>query len=167
MNIKSNILDGKRLLVIEDNADAADLMCQYLRLNGSRTIWVDSLERAIRRLCIYQFDAIILDLTLPDADAAAAVSIITRKYPEIPIVVSTGSMERELESIREGAQEFVLKGSEVSELTRAIGRAIERHKVRPLYMPAFRMLDDFSEKLAAFERALEQGSAGPLSEIMS
>jgi PAS domain S-box-containing protein len=74
-------------------------------------------------------DATLLDLTLPDSSGLETIRHVNRACPYMPIVVLTGIEDEEMgvESVRSGAQDYLIKGQADGRLiSRAVRYAIER-----------------------------------------
>ncbi len=121
-----------RLLVVEDSAADALLLKHMLAEAESQTFDVTHVElmgEAIRRLQGESFDAILLDLSLPDSRGLDTIAQANAVAPHLPIVVMTGLDDEStaLEAVRQGAQDFLLKGhGDGRLLARAIRYAMER-----------------------------------------
>ncbi|WP_199248389.1 diguanylate cyclase domain-containing protein [[Phormidium] sp. ETS-05] len=123
-----------KILLIEDNQADAELLEEFLQ-DGTGSIWqighVVRLGDGIEHLrCSGEFDAILLDLHLPDCNGLDSLVQIKEQAPDIPILVLTGLNDRTLavEAVRLGAQDYLVKGRFEGELLiRAIRYAIERH----------------------------------------
>lgn len=101
---------------------------------GRTGFFVESVGRlsdALRRLSAGGIDLILLDLSLPDSTGIDTFHEVFRTAPEVPIVVLTGLDDEDvgLAALRDGAQDYVLKG-EISPrfLVRTIRFAIERKR---------------------------------------
>lgn len=119
------------LMVEDDDLDAA-LLSETIQQIGSRTFEIRraaSLQEAHTRLESKDIDAILLDLSLPDASGLEAIESLASAKLDCPIIVLTGLEDEALGQmlIRLGAQDYLPKG----ELTRAtiwrsISHAMER-----------------------------------------
>lgn len=81
------------------------------------------------------FDVVLLDLALPDSGGVSTFSQISLRVPEVPIVVTSAleNSNQAFEVLREGAQDYLVKGEvDVKLLRRALLYAIERHRTRVL-----------------------------------
>ena len=93
---------------------------------------VTRLSEAVRCLGQDGFDAVLLDLGLPDAYGLEAVDPIKNAAPAIPIVVLSGHQDERLavQAVQCGAQDYLIKGRESGELlARSIRYAIERKRM--------------------------------------
>jgi diguanylate cyclase (GGDEF)-like protein len=96
---------------------------------------VSTLSNALVLLEKEQYDVIVLDLALPDSAGIATFSQICVRVPEVPIVVVSAleNNNHALEVLREGAQDYLIKGEvDVKLLRRTLLYAIERHRSRVL-----------------------------------
>jgi PAS domain S-box-containing protein len=104
-----------KILMIEDNPGDIVLLKEILRETGcdlSKLVSVSYLSEGLRRLSTESFDAILLDLSLPDSQG---LETLTRTYqcaPEIPIIVLTSLDDEEtaVESAQAGAEDYLIKG---------------------------------------------------------
>ena len=94
---------------------------------------VESMAEAVRRLQNGDFDAVLLDLSLPDSRGLATVEQATTLGPRLPIIVLTGLNDEAVatEAVRKGAQDFLLKDQRLDgpTLVRTIRYAIERKRL--------------------------------------
>ncbi len=84
---------GARILLVEDNAGDARLTQESLatqKVDKFTVVHVPTLAAACSRLREGHFDAVLLDLSLPDAHGPDTLSSLRQQAPSIPIVVLTG-----------------------------------------------------------------------------
>jgi len=121
-----------RALIVEDNPADANLIHEML--NQSRDLSL-SLEQASRlshgleRLKANQLDLVLLDLSLPDSRGFETFAKAHAHAPDLPIIVLTGLDDRSLavKAVREGAQDYLVKGQVSGDLlSRSIRYAVER-----------------------------------------
>jgi signal transduction histidine kinase/DNA-binding response OmpR family regulator len=123
-----------RVLIVEDNVSDAGLVREYLSRNGERPdVRVASrLSEALEIAEATKPDAVLLDLTLPDAEGVDAVRRMRVSMPDVPIVVLSGSEDESMatEAVQAGAQDYLIKG-QVDDVTlrRALRYAIERQQL--------------------------------------
>ena len=126
-------VDSFRVLLVEDNPGDALLIEEAVCAGG--VVHLERAERlveALERLSAEPFDAVLLDLDLPDSrgfDTLAAILAQTR----IPILVMTGLDDESvgLQAIRYGAQDYLIKGRVSDDvLRRSLRYAIERWRLQ-------------------------------------
>lgn len=122
------------VLLIEDNADDAQMVCQHVESSGEkhRVDVASSLREAHRMLDAETYDVVMLDLGLPDSAGADTMRKLHQIDSKIPVVVISGSDQPEVvvDSFHEGAQDYLIKGQFVGEMiTRTLRHAIERYQI--------------------------------------
>ncbi|MHB9133732.1 MAG: GGDEF domain-containing protein [Armatimonadota bacterium] len=124
------------VLVVEDNADDAELMSGMLQENATAHFVitrVDRLAAALDALESQRFDVALLDLSLPDSDWNDTITKLHTQSPDLPIVVLTGVHDEHLAltTVHEGAQDYLVKGEvDSTVLVRAVRYAIERQRLK-------------------------------------
>lgn len=118
-----------RILVVEDDRDASDMIRQLLELNGFECQQVDTGEKALEMVKNGRLDAIILDLMLPGIDGFTVCERLKmqRQTNLIPVLMLTALDRREdmLKGVRVGANFYMtkpFKGQEMIEQLNALLR---------------------------------------------
>lgn len=116
-----------RLLYVEDNARLAENTSASLRRSGFVVDAVTTGEDALHAARSYAYDAIVLDLGLPDIDGKQVIGRI-RASSDVPIiVVSARHQEGEkIAALDEGADDYVNKPFEIGELMARVRAALRR-----------------------------------------
>jgi two-component system cell cycle sensor histidine kinase/response regulator CckA len=125
-----------RVLLVEDNpVDAATLGDRLAEHAGESPIEIEHVsslaELATRDAT--EFDVLVLDLSLPDGFGAGSIRKARMQVGEMPIVVLTAddNEQRSLEMLREGAEDYLVKGKYSADtLVRALRYACERHALK-------------------------------------
>src|SRR5580704_11815862 len=123
-----------RVLLIEDDLDYVEILrlCLAEPEAMGLVFEVDHAERlaaGLTKLTTSRYDAVLVDLGLPDASGIDAVRGVLGAAGDAPVLVSTnmGDEATALEAMRLGAQDFMIKASSDSRLLkRSIRYAIER-----------------------------------------
>lgn len=124
-----------KVLLVEDNPTDARLATELLGGDaGFELTHVERLSEAASRLAEGRFDAVLLDLMLPDSSGLATVNSVQDRAPDVPIVVFSGFGAEDLmfarEAVRGGAQEFLPKSLATrTVMQRAILTSIERKRL--------------------------------------
>ena len=123
-----------RVLLVEDNPGDARLLREMLQEAGPARydlIHLQRLEEARRRLKEERPDVVLLDLLLPDSHGLDTFRQVHACAPSVPILVLSGDNDEALaaQAVREGAQDYLVKGQTNSPLlARAMRYAIERKR---------------------------------------
>ena len=123
-----------KVLLVEDNAGDVRLIEEMLaEVRGAPfdLECTDQLSTGLERLAAGGTDAILLDLSLPDSRGLDTFAKVHARAPQVPIIVLTGLDDEALavEAVREGAQDYLVKGQVDSHLlARAMRYAIERKR---------------------------------------
>jgi len=119
------------VLLVEDNVIDARLISGLLKgpADALKCRHVNRLAEALQLLRAIQFDVILLDLNLEDSAGYETFSRILPQAAKAAILVLSGSDDEDLaiRTVREGAQDYLVKGSfDGRLLLRAIRYAFER-----------------------------------------
>ena len=122
------------LLLVEDNPVDARLLRETLsdmQADEFEITHVSTISDAIQTLQAREFEVLLLDLVLPDSQGLETVTRVLGYGSEAAIVVLTGNADEELavEAVRQGAQDYLFKGTEGGVLVRAIHHAMERKRL--------------------------------------
>lgn len=122
------------VLVVEDNSSDIRVLHENIRefkTMSCRTTHASNMKDVEKMLDMEDFDAIFLDLNLPDSSGLDTVKRVNGKRKGAPVIIMTGTAEQELiiKALDLGVQNFIIKGEETAaSLERAIMYSIEREK---------------------------------------
>lgn len=114
------------VLVVEDNQDLVIGLQDLLHHDGYAVTVTGTVAGAITLVRAHRFNAIILDLGLPDGDGLEVLREIQRVDPSLPVVIVTAhiSRDRTVGSLTEGAFAYLTKPYDLNELRHTLRRAI-------------------------------------------
>jgi diguanylate cyclase (GGDEF)-like protein/PAS domain S-box-containing protein len=102
-----------KILILEDNANDAELMERVLRDAGFSftAIRAETREGFEAALSDFHPDLILSDYNLPSYNGRVALEYVQTKCPEIPVIMVTGALGEEaaVELLKAGAKDYVLK----------------------------------------------------------
>lgn len=122
------------VLLVEDSRSDAHLIRALLRKSKLQPFDLEcagDLASALRRLKAGEFDAVLLDLSLPDSEGIETFTKAHAEAHEVPIVILTGLDDEEtaVQAVGAGAQDYLVKGQVQGPLlVRALRYAVERKR---------------------------------------
>ncbi len=124
-------LDGLRVLVVDDNPDAGDVMSQILTQAGATVANARSVDEALLRLDMFNPDVLVSDIGMPGRDGYDLIrEIRARGYSgdKLPAIALTALARPEdrRRALLEGFQLHVSKPNDAGELTTAIAAVVGR-----------------------------------------
>lgn len=127
--------DNIHILLIEDNSGDARLIREFLNEEKNfsfELVWATRLHEGLEIIAHREFDAVILDLGLPDSQGFETFTRAIKTNPKLPIIVLTGLKDEELaiKALRNGAQDYLVKGQlDGNLIVRALRYSIERKRI--------------------------------------
>jgi len=114
------------VLIVEDNQDLALGLQDLLHHDGYAVTVADTIAGAVERIRAHRFNAILLDLGLPDGDGVEVLKETRRLDPSLPVVIVTAdiSQDRTVGLLTEGAFAYLTKPFHHEELRQILRRAI-------------------------------------------
>jgi DNA-binding response OmpR family regulator len=121
-----------RLLIVEDDRMLGDLMARALGAAGYRTDWVVTADDALAAVDAQAYDAILLDLGLPQVDGMHVVRQVRQRKNDTPILVVTAQdrLGRKLEGLDLGADDYIVKPFDLDELLARVRVHVRRRDGR-------------------------------------
>jgi diguanylate cyclase (GGDEF)-like protein/PAS domain S-box-containing protein len=102
-----------KILILEDNANDAELMERELRNSGISfsSVCTDTRESFEAALNDFHPDLILSDYSLPTYNGRIALEFVKTNAPEIPVIMVTGALGEEtaVELLNAGVKDYVLK----------------------------------------------------------
>lgn len=98
--------DRRRILVVDDERDVAELICDVLEEAGFETVASHRVKDALAELTDGRFDAILSDIKMPDITGAGFLKELARRSPELigRLGFVTGdTMSPEVQALLEGS----------------------------------------------------------------
>jgi len=135
LGIKRNFDRVITTLLIEDNLGDIRLIQEMVKNLEDTLIKLEvrnDLYSGIQYLNRHEIDLVLLDLTLPDSYGLDTIESLLKSVNEMPIIVltGTGDLVLAIESVKLGAQDYLIKGNlNETLLERAIYYSIERYKI--------------------------------------
>lgn len=121
-----------KILMIEDDLAIGRALLSVFHDEAHAVVWVRMAEGALQRLQAEQFDAVLLDLGLPDGDGATLLGAMRGLGLGVPVLIMSArdSLQDRLDGFNTGADDYLVKPFEIPELLvrlRAIVRRASGH----------------------------------------
>jgi len=142
------------LLMVDDEEQTLNSFEMVLRsANMNHVIRCQDSRKVTPLLSTQEIEVILLDLSMPHVSGEELLSLVTRDFPEIPVIIITGSndVETAVLCMKSGAFDYMVKPVEKSRLISGVKRAIElRELQRENSLLKARVLSDTLQHPEAF-----------------
>lgn len=115
-----------RVLLIEDNAEFATLLAEGLAKRSISSEHASSLKAAEERLASNAYDAVILDLGLPDGDGVDWLNGLREDRPPVLILSARGALTERILGLDSGADDYLVKPAEIDEIAARLRALLRR-----------------------------------------
>ena len=117
-----------KVLLVDDEKEFLDLLGERMSARGMEVKKTTSAADALKITEEQTFDAIILDLLMPEMDGIQVLKTLKAKHPELQVILLTGhgSIEKGVDAMRQGAMDFIEKPADLEVLTEKIRKAQAR-----------------------------------------
>ncbi|MEO8516160.1 MAG: response regulator transcription factor [Flavobacterium sp.] len=106
------------ILIVEDYEELATEIIDFLSKNGYLCKWVSSCKDALEEIHVNSYDAMLLDLGLPDGDGFEILKSIRKKQLKTAVIVVTarGELNDKIDGLQLGADDYITKPFALTEL---------------------------------------------------
>jgi DNA-binding NtrC family response regulator len=110
------------ILIVDDDAAIGKMLTSVLSDEGYVVEAVQNAKQAINACEKSPFDLALIDLVLPDTKGTELLNILKKIQPEMVRIIITGhpSLESAMKTFNQGADGYILKPFEVTELLEKI-----------------------------------------------
>lgn len=117
-----------KFLIVEDEEGLRKSIDQYLTAEGNICDSASNYEQGYQKLSIYDYDCILLDLTLPDGEGLQLLKHLKKinKADGVLIISARNSLDQKIEGLSLGADDYLIKPFHLSELYARIMAIVRR-----------------------------------------
>lgn len=121
----------EKVLLVDDEEQFLETLAERMRARGMEVTTATSATEALKKVAQESYDAVILDLLMPQIDGIETLGILKKKNPDIQVILLTGhaSVEKGVEAMKLGATDFLEKPASVEVLTEKIKKASAKRMV--------------------------------------
>ncbi|MDB5999890.1 MAG: response regulator of zinc sigma-54-dependent two-component system [Rhizobacter sp.] len=110
-------------LIVEDDAEAAEMMAELISSLGFTAAVATSLRDARRQLALNEPDIVLLDLVLPDGSGMTLFDDpATLANTEVVLITGHASLETSIQALRLGAADYLVKPVNIKHLQGILSR---------------------------------------------
>ena len=114
-----------KVLLVDDEKDFRDVLAERMSSRGLDTDTAESGMKALEMIESKSYDAIILDLAMPEMDGIETLKRLLEIQPHLQVIVLTGqaTVQKGVEAVKLGAADFLEKPAEIESLVAKIEEA--------------------------------------------
>src|ERR1700691_274852 len=124
------------ILIVEDDIRQRALLGEFLSANSLKALTAGNCLEAEHICRTHRPDAAILDYELPDGNALDLMTRLKTIDPSLPIIILTGqgSIQRAVEAVKLGADQFLTKPVDLATLNVLLQRSLANHQIRQVQL---------------------------------
>ena len=117
-----------KLLLIEDEQVLSDALAALLRAQGHAVDTAMSLQQADAAVRMSVYDAVLLDLYLPDGDGVSWLRRLRARANRWPVIILTArdQVSDRIAGLQSGADDYMIKPFDTQELLARLGAVLRR-----------------------------------------
>lgn len=121
-------MKNPNILLVEDDPSVADVICSVLDAEGMFVESCSSVDERNQHLSIKEYDLLITDVGLGEADGIATLDAVKAINPDIPIIVisARNTLDTAVRASETGAFEYFPKPFDLDELVEVVQQAINQ-----------------------------------------
>ena len=119
-----------KILIVEDEIELIDSMATYLENEDFICEKATNFFDAEDKLISFNYDVVILDITLPDGSGIDLLKIIKQRDSKVGVLIvsAKNSLDDKLEGLDLGADDYITKPFHLAELNSRVKSLIRRQK---------------------------------------
>ncbi len=123
--------DDEVILLVDDYPDIVVLLRDFLVSQSLPAIIAGNAKELHQELKNHNVALVLLDIGLPDGDGIELLPGIIKNYPDIAVVMLTAvtDLQTALDSIRHGAEDYLTKPVQFTELYQTVSKALEKRRL--------------------------------------
>jgi DNA-binding response OmpR family regulator len=117
-----------KILFVDDDPCLLDLYREELSEEGYEVVMAGNGKEAVARFSKEKPHLVVLDIRMPEMDGITALAVILGKNRQVPVIINSAYPQYKDNFMTWGADAYVVKSSDLSELKQIIRRVIGRRE---------------------------------------
>jgi len=172
----SSIMNTGLILVVEDDLELREALCDTLELANFAVMQADSAEAALASLEKKSVDMVVSDVNMGGMSGHELLGCLQQKYPMLPVLLITayGDVSHAVNAMRNGAVDYLLKPFKPQLLVDTVSRYVsgsssQQDLQQPVAVePSSQQLLDLAQRVAATpSTVLISGESGTGKEVLA
>jgi DNA-binding NtrC family response regulator len=115
----------EKILLIDDEQDFLTVMSERMEARNMQVSTAASAKEGLAQVAAGNFDAVILDLMMPEMDGIETLKLLKEKNPDLAVILLTGhaTIKQGIEAMKLGALDLLEKPADLNALTDKIHAA--------------------------------------------
>jgi len=124
-------MSDEKILLVDDEQEFTQVLAERMKSRGLTVVTAENGPAALKRASEETFDAIILDVMMPEMDGIETLKRLREINPDLQIIMLTGhaTLKAGVEAVKLGAMDFLEKPADIQRLMEKIKEAKIRKMV--------------------------------------
>ncbi len=120
------------ILIIEDEREISNAIVGFFNAEKYVTEYAHNYTMAIEKIELYEYDCVVVDITLPDGNGLDIIRHIKKKNLDCGIIIvsALSSIDNKIEGLDIGADDYLAKPFSLPELNARVKSVIRRRKFK-------------------------------------
>jgi len=145
-----------KILILEDENDLRETIVGFLEEEGFLCEQASTLELAIEKLDLYEYDCLLVDIGLPDGNGLELIKRLKIKHPDTGIIIisARNSFDDKVIGLDIGADDYLSKPFNLTELNsriKSVYRRLKLHGKKELVFGQLRIIPEYHQVFAKNE----------------
>lgn len=157
-----------RVLIVDDEAHVRSALVRSLVLRGYCADEAASGHEALEMLESTAYDAMVLDIRMPDMSGVAVMQQAYQIWPDLSIIILTGyaTLETAIAAVKAGAVDYLLKPSSVHDIAAAVANALQQRTTELRRRHLLHLMGRAMDEIRRIEVAEEKPLTPPLGPFL-
>src|SRR6187399_3243864 len=124
--------DRPTVLIVEDGIDSRQMIAESLEAAGFAAAQSPNAADALARLEGFAYDALVIDVSLPDGDGLDVLDEALSRYPDLRCVVTAGfgNIDHAVRALKRGAVDFLIKPFQLIQLVQVLKTSLSERRLQ-------------------------------------